>query len=73
MTQRKPLESGYTVSGPGVDETRGSEHLALVVAQGHAVRQQVESTYYVRDPEGTALYQVERTQDGEVLTSQVAR
>jgi hypothetical protein len=58
----------YTVSGPGVDEKRGSAMIALTRAQTFALRSPVPATFYVRKDGDDALYRVERNDVGVVIT-----
>jgi hypothetical protein len=59
--------NGYTVSGPAVEQTKPGYGPALSFAltlASHAARQRIETTFYVRDPEGEVCGRSESYADG---------
>jgi hypothetical protein len=56
----------FTLSGPGIDKSYETAGVALSAAITAAERYGSETTFYVRDLDGTVVGTVERHKDGRV-------
>lgn len=63
------MKGNYTISGPGVHETRQSAKLGLSFAinlASHAAKNRIETSYYVRDKAETVVGRTDAFTDGSV-------